>query len=78
MQRYAAQWGRFANGPTNSETGFRLPENKIEYKLRRKSETNEWVVAAYVNGKFNDEKSYYTDDKQDAIKTMKMMQSDGG
>jgi hypothetical protein len=43
---------------------------KIEYRLKRKVETNEWIVAAYVDGKFDDDKSYYTDDKQDAIDTM--------
>ena len=46
----------------------------IVYKVKRKSSTNEWVVAAYVNGKFDEDKSYFTDDKQDAIGTMKYMQ----
>jgi hypothetical protein len=45
----------------------------ITYKLKRKSETNEWVVRAYVDGKFNEGMTYYTDDKQDAIDTMAAM-----
>ena len=46
----------------------------ITYKLKRKSETDEWMVAAYVNGKFNEAKTYYTDDKEDAQATLKHMQ----
>jgi hypothetical protein len=42
--------------------------------LKRKPETNEWVVQWVENGRVNDDKSYYTDDKQDAIGTMKDMQ----
>ncbi len=44
-------------------------------KLRRKSETNEWVVRWYVNGKYDEGKTYYTDDKQDAVNTMKHLQT---
>lgn len=44
-----------------------------EFKIKRKSETNEWVVVVYVNGKRDESKCYYTDDKQDAVDTMKHM-----
>lgn len=48
--------------------------NKITYKLKRKVETDEWMAAAYINGKFDDDKTYYTDDKQDAMDTLKDLQ----
>jgi len=35
-------------------------------KLVHKPDTGEWVVKVYVNGKYDEDKSYYTDDKQDA------------
>lgn len=51
---------------------------KTELKLVRKSETDEWVVKVYVDGKFDEGKSYYTDDKTDAENTMKRMKKDMG
>jgi hypothetical protein len=42
-------------------------------KLIRKSDTNEWVVKVYVDGKYDEGRTYYTDDKQDAIDTQKVM-----
>jgi len=45
----------------------------IELKLRRSSVPGEWVVRYYEDGKLNDDKSYYTDDKTDAAETMKLM-----
>jgi hypothetical protein len=48
--------------------------SNITYKLKRKSETNEWLVVAYVDGKRNEDMTYYTDDKQDAIDTLAAMQ----
>jgi hypothetical protein len=40
------------------------------YKLQRKSETDEWAVVAYDDGKRNEEATYYTNDKKDAEKTL--------
>jgi hypothetical protein len=34
---------------------------------------NEWIIAVYINGKYNEMQSYYTDDKEDAIGTMFQM-----
>lgn len=50
-------------------------EKIVTLKLRRKSETNEWVVVYYENGKRNEEKTYYTDSKADALLTMATIQS---
>ena len=49
------------------------PVSNIKLVLKRKSATNEWVVAWYENGKYSEKKSYYTNDKQDAIDTMASM-----
>lgn len=35
----------------------------------------EWQVRVYENGKYNEDKSYFAMDKQDAEDTMKQMQS---
>lgn len=39
---------------------------------KRKNEYDEYVIRSYVNGKFNEERSYYTDDWEDAVNTLKM------
>ena len=41
----------------------------VKVKVVRKPETDEFVVKVYFNGKYNEEASYYTNDKQDAIET---------
>ena len=48
----------------------------IILKLRRNPEYNEWIVKVYRNGKYSEDESYYTDDKQDAIITMNRMAED--
>lgn len=47
----------------------------VELKLVRSREPGEWVVRYYENGKLNEDKSYYTNDKDDAIDTMNMMRT---
>lgn len=51
---------------------------KTEIKMVRKPETDEWVVKVYVDGKYDEDKSYYTDDKKDAEDTMKLMKKEMG
>lgn len=46
------------------------------YKLKRKASTEEWVVVVYLNGRRCEERCYYTDDRQDAVDTMRAMQAD--
>lgn len=58
-----------------------LGENDKETKIvlnRRRNEHGEFVVKYYENGKFNDEKSYYTEDWEDAVATMKDMKKRAG
>lgn len=43
------------------------------YKVVRKPSTDEWVVKVYVDGKYNEAQTYYTNDKTDAMETMKAM-----
>jgi len=46
--------------------------------LVRNPSTDEWIVKVFVNGKYDEGKTYYTDDKQDAINTMKQMKKEMG
>jgi hypothetical protein len=41
----------------------------VKVKVVRKVDTDEFVVKVYVNGKYDEEASYYTNDKQDAFAT---------
>lgn len=41
----------------------------VKAKVVRKAETDEFVVKVYIDGKYNEEASYYTDDKADAFAT---------
>lgn len=48
------------------------------YKLIHDDEYDEWVVKAYVDGKFDSNKSYYTTDRRDAEVTMAKMKEKSG
>lgn len=43
-------------------------------RIKRNFQTEEYMVAWFSNGKFNDDKTYYTDDLGDAYDTFKAMQ----
>lgn len=45
----------------------------IQLRLMKSQETGEFVVAWYENGKYNDDKSYHTNDQKDAMGTMDLM-----
>ena len=48
--------------------------DKYSYRLAKtKNDYDEYVVKAYKNGKYDEDASYYTDDWQDALDTLKMM-----
>jgi len=49
---------------------------KIKLSTVHKVETDEWVVKVYIDGKYNEDATYYTDDKKDALDTMKAMSED--
>lgn len=49
------------------------PRQVVKLRLRRKSETQEWVVRVWIDGRYSEEMTYYTDDKQDALSTMTAM-----
>lgn len=55
--------------PTLKEVGNVKKGKNTVGKPIRKSETNEWVVKWYVDGKPDENKTYYTDDKKDAFDT---------
>jgi hypothetical protein len=44
-------------------------------KLKKNSETREWMIVAYVNGKRHEGKTGYFDDREDAENTLKYMLS---
>jgi hypothetical protein len=46
-----------------------LENSVVKAKVIRKVDTDEFVVKVYVNGKYDEEASYYTNDKQDAFAT---------
>jgi len=52
-------------------------QNVVKLRLRRKSETGEWVVRVYLwqdnAWKYQEGPTYYTDDKRDALGTMLAM-----
>lgn len=43
------------------------------YRVVRKSVTGEWVVRAWVKGKYHEGRTYYTTDKADALGTFKFL-----
>jgi hypothetical protein len=59
--------------PPMGEETFIDGSKTVKLKLSRKSDTDEWVVRYYENGKLDDDKSYYTNDKKDAQETMESM-----
>jgi hypothetical protein len=59
--------------PPMGEEKYIVGSKTVHLKLSRKSDTDEWVVRYYENGKLNDYKSYYTNDKKDAQETMESM-----
>jgi hypothetical protein len=50
-----------------------LPKNRMTIVKDRN--TGEWVVKVYENGKLNEDKTYYTDDREDAENTKRAMQN---
>lgn len=46
---------------------------KVEFRIARKLETDEWLVKVFVNGQYSEDRTYYTDDEQDARDTMRAM-----
>jgi len=45
----------------------------VTLQLRRDTEWDQWIVEYRVSGQVDEPKSYYTDDKQDALQTMGAM-----
>lgn len=45
----------------------------VRLSLKRKPSTDEWKVNVFINGKYDEDATYYTDDKEDAKDTMKAM-----
>lgn len=48
-------------------------DRDIFLNVVKKSSTGEWLVKVHINGKYDEDATYYTDDKDDAIRTMAAM-----
>jgi len=58
---------------------MKVKDNDHYYRLdKRKNEYGEFIVKEYINGKFREDGSYYTDDWQDAVDTIKSMARNEG
>lgn len=57
----------------NGRPMVNTPTKKVRLTIARKPETNEWLVKVYINGKYSEDSTYYTDDQKDAIDTAKLM-----
>ncbi len=57
----------------NMRMEFDCKGKKVKLCVVRKVGTDEWAVKVYVDGKYKEDPTYYTDDKDDAIATMKHM-----
>ena len=44
-------------------------------KPRKNYQTGEWIVPWLVNGRRNEDRTYYTDDRKDAEDTSRLMQA---
>jgi hypothetical protein len=42
----------------------------VTHRIQRKAETEEWLIVYYIDGKRNEEGTYYTNDKKDAQDTL--------
>jgi hypothetical protein len=65
-------WKSICN-TTPARKGYFKKNPSVKLTLKRLPATNEWKVCWIENGKLNEAKSYYTDDKADALATMKSM-----
>lgn len=46
----------------------------IRLSIQRVTDTDEWKIAYYIDGVLDEEKSYYTNDREDAAKTLIKME----
>lgn len=47
--------------------------DKVRFTIKRNPDTGEWMVKVYINGKYSEKATYYTDDKEDAVTTGRAM-----
>ncbi len=48
----------------------------VTLSIKRKPETNEWKVVWVEDGKYSEAKTYYTDDPEDAVGTLRWLLTD--
>jgi hypothetical protein len=53
-----------------------MKKTKVKFKIRQDKEWNEWIVEVRINGELSEEKSYHTDDRDDAISTKHKMEQE--
>lgn len=52
---------------------MKIIKGAVKLVLKRKVETDEWLVIYYENGKRDEGKTYYTNDKKDAMDSLNFM-----
>lgn len=57
----------------NTKKVVKESQDTVKLKIKKNAALGEWVVAVYINGEYNEEHSYFTDSKSDAIATRKKM-----
>jgi hypothetical protein len=75
---HVARDGRIVSKGGREESVNEKQHPEVDIRLRRSAETDEWIAAVYKRGKFDDDASYFTDDKADAIATMAVMRKEYG
>lgn len=66
------------NAFKNKVRDSKIEDAEYTYKLtKKKNDYDEYVIQAYKNGKKNEDATYYTDDWDDAINTLKLIAKQG-
>lgn len=61
---------------SNTEEFTDITGRKIKLKFCPKNEYDEYTVKVYIDGKYSEDATYYTDSKEDALETMKAMKNE--
>jgi hypothetical protein len=56
-----------------ASTKAKIVVGNVRFLYHYDTEFDEHSIKVYVNGKYQEDRTYYTDDKQDALDTMQFM-----
>lgn len=66
-------WGRKIASLTKENVPLLVGKGDVRLTVQKLYLTNEWVVRYHENDWYNEDKSYFTSNKEDALETMKDM-----